>query len=77
MKTHPAFGILKKSGIKLSIGISKGPLLLYELKKIGERKLIEIFSFLLENKINTLKGLVDVIDIKAGKDVAKWFNDSL
>jgi hypothetical protein len=56
----------------------KGPLLLYELeKKIGERKLIEIFSFLLENKINTLKGLVDVIDIKAGKDVAKWFNDSL
>jgi hypothetical protein len=46
-------------------------------KKIGKKKLIEIFNFLLENKINTLKGFVDVIEIKAGKDLAKWFDDSL
>ncbi len=56
----------------------KGPLIIYELeKKIGKKKLIEIFNFLIENKINTLKGFVDVIEIKAGKDLAKWFDDSL
>jgi hypothetical protein len=78
-ETPPSIWNLEKNlELNYLLVYQKGPLLLYELeKKIGEKKLIEIFNFLLENKINTLKGLVDVIDIKAGKDVAKWFDDSL
>jgi hypothetical protein len=78
-ETPPSIWDLEKNlELNYILVYQKGPLILYELeKKIGEKKLIEIFNFLLENKINTLKGLVDVIEIKAGKDVAKWFDDSL
>jgi hypothetical protein len=78
-ETPPSIWSLEKNPeLNYILVYQKGPLILYELeKKIGEKKLIEIFNFLLENKINTLKGFVDAIEIKAGKDLAKWFDDSL
>jgi len=78
-ETSPGIWSLEKNPeLNYILVYQKGPLILYELeKRIGEKKLIEIFNFLLENKIYTLKGFMDVIEIKAGKDLAKWFDDTL